>query len=273
MENETSINLMTMSKDLPPDVLACIEISHDFKVACFVKSTKVNVRSLINSFSNKLETYSQLDSIISFLSETSSSPTDEIKICATKIMEISNIMDDPEKAQHLEILSTQLELSTHGKNDRRYSPFDYTKAIDIFLRSCSAYKAIIRHFILPNPKSIKHLIAKLETPGSLQECKETESTVMQRLDDKQKYCEILVDEVHIKPSVRYQGNHLIGYSIDQPDKPARTILALIICPLLGGKSFVARLIPVYTINADILYDQILKLIISFTKYQVVSSWS
>ena len=89
------------------------------------------------------------------------------------------------------------------------------------------------------------MFGKLETPGSLQECKETVSAVMQRLDDKQKYCKILKDEVNIKSSIRYQGNHLIGYSIDQPDKPARTILALMICPLLGDKSFVARLIPVY----------------------------
>ena len=94
MENDTNINLMTMSKDLPPEVPTCIEISDDFKVACYVKSTKVNVRSLINSL---LETYSQLDSIISFLSETSSSPTYEIKVCAAKVMEISNVMDDPEK--------------------------------------------------------------------------------------------------------------------------------------------------------------------------------
>ena len=51
----------------------------------------------------------------------------------------------------------------------------------------------------------------------------------------------------------------MGYSIDLPDKPARTILALMICPLLRGKSFVARLIPVYTLNTD-LYEQMLKLI-------------
>ena len=43
MENDMSINLMTMSKDLPPEVLTCIEISHDFKVACYVESTKVNI--------------------------------------------------------------------------------------------------------------------------------------------------------------------------------------------------------------------------------------
>ena len=58
----------------------------------------------------------------------------------------------------------------------------------------------------------------------------------------------------------FQGNHLIGYSVDQPDKLARTILALMVCPSLGGKPFVARLIPIYTLDGDMLFDQILKLI-------------
>ena len=53
---------------------------------------------------------------------------------------------------------------------------------------------------------------------------------------------------------------MIGYSVDQPDKPARTILALMVCPLLGGRQFVARLIPIYTLDGDMLFDQILKLI-------------
>ena len=53
---------------------------------------------------------------------------------------------------------------------------------------------------------------------------------------------------------------MIGYSVDQPDKPARTILALMFCPSLGGKPFVARLIPIYTLDGDMLFDQILKLI-------------
>ena len=158
------------------------------------------------------------------------------------------------------MISGQLEKLTRGKNGRRYTPSEYTKAIDIHLKSRSANKAIRHHLILPHPKSIKGLFGKLETPGSLQEGKETVSAVMQCQDDKQKYYKILVDEVHIKQSVKFQGNHLIGYSVDQPDKPARAILALMVCPWIGGKPFIARLIPIYTLDGDLLFDQILKLI-------------
>ena len=66
--------------------------------------------------------------------------------------------------------------------------------------------------------------------------------------------------MHIKPAIRYQGNHVIGYATDQPTKPAKTILALMVCPILGGPAFVARLIPVFSLTHDLLYDQLIKLI-------------
>ena len=53
---------------------------------------------------------------------------------------------------------------------------------------------------------------------------------------------------------------MIGYSADTPDKPARTMLALMICPLMHGELFIARIIPVYSLNAGLLFDQIEKLI-------------
>ena len=39
---------------------------------------------------------------------------------------------------------------------------------------------------------------------------------------RKKYCKTLVDEIHIKPAVRYQGNHVIGYSHDESSKPVGT---------------------------------------------------
>ena len=71
---------------------------------------------------------------------------------------------------------------------------------------------------------------------------------------------ILVDEIHIKPGVQYQGGHLIGFSADQPDMPAKTILGLMIAPLMGKHAFIARLIPVFSLTADLLYEQINMLI-------------
>ena len=38
----------------------------------------------------------------------------------------------------------------------------------------------------------------------------------------------------MKPAVRYQGNHIIGFSHDEPTKAAKTVLAIIIAPMMGA---------------------------------------
>ena len=93
------------------------------------------------------------------------------------------------------------------------------------------------------------------SPGSINECKDVVNSVFSHLNGAQKYCKVLVDEVHVKPAVRYQGKHIVGFASDQ-EKPARSVLALMVCPLLGAPAFVARLIPIYTINSDLLFEQI-----------------
>ena len=66
---------------------------------------------------------------------------------------------------------------------------------------------------------------------------------MVNLSGKQKWCKFLVDEVHIKPAIR---NHLIGSAIDVPTKAAY--------------GWVARMLPIYSVTHEIMYDAISKVI-------------
>ena len=105
---------MKISNESPPEVLFSIKISTDFNVTFYVKSSKVNVRNLINAFNHKLEKYSQLNNIISVLGNVSLN--DVVKTCAKKVVEFCQLTDDPERIQHYEMISGQLEKSTCGKN-------------------------------------------------------------------------------------------------------------------------------------------------------------
>ena len=69
----------------------------------------------------------------------------------------------------------------------------------------------------------------------------------QKFEGAKKYCKILIDEVHIKPSILYIGNHVVGYRADQMKK-AKTMSFLSVCPLFGVPAFVARIIPMYSIS-------------------------
>ena len=75
------------------------------------------------------------------------------------------------------------------------------------------------------------------------------------LTNKQKYCNIHVREIHVKPAIRYRGNHVIGYSCDKPLTPARKVHLLQQAP-----AFICRLIPVYSPKHALLFDQTLKVI-------------
>ena len=63
--------------------------------------------------------------------------------------------------------------------------------------------------------------------------------VFDKLDGMQRFCKIIVDEIHIKISIRYRGGHVIGNSLDERSKAARTVLSIMIGPLTGAPAFVA----------------------------------
>ena len=84
--------------------------------------------------------------------------------------------------------------------------------------------------------------------------------VFDKLTDKERYCIVLVDEIRIKPAVRYQGNHVIGFPCDEPTKPARTVLAVMIALSMGKPAFVCRPMPVYSLKAAFLFEQTLEVI-------------
>ena len=82
------------------------------------------------------------------------------------------------------------------------------------------------------------------------------SKAMAKMKGMHKWCKVLVDEVHIKQAIRYRGYHLIGSSIDNPSKAARTALTIMVCPLMGGPSFVARILLIYSTNHNLLHDTV-----------------
>ena len=71
-----------------------------------------------------------------------------------------------------------------------------------------------------------------------------------------KHFSIIVDEIHVRPSIRYRGSHIIGKAIDNPNEAAKTVLALMVKPLADGRFFVARLLPVFNLKPEFLFEQI-----------------
>ena len=77
----------------------------------------------------------------------------------------------------------------------------------------------------------------------------------------EKLCYITANEIYVKASVRYRAGNIIGLSVDQdPPKPAKTILGLMVNLLYGTLGFIARLLPLFPLNAEFLMEQLVQLI-------------
>lgn len=83
--------------------------------------------------------------------------------------------------------------------------------------------------------------------------------MFENLQGIQKHVKIPADEIHIRSGVQYQGGPLIGFSVDEPEKPAKNVLAFMLASLMGHPAFVIRLIPIFPLKANFLFDQIIQL--------------
>ena len=241
---------------IPPKMAFSLQIFRDYTISCYKGYTKVTYNDLINSFSHKIEKYSQVIDILNRLKKAEYDIAEELKGVAANIQDILDSdenLDESEK-EKVKFLIDQM---SHG---RKYDETRMKNAISLYLRSRNCYNLLREYLHLPHPNTIRNYFGTLDTPGAITDCENTIKSVLSKVKGKQRYCRLLFDEIHIKPSVRYQGNHIIGFSVDKPSKPARTVLAIMVAPMMGVPAFVCRLIPVYSLKHILLYEQTLKVI-------------
>ena len=191
-------------------------------------------------------------------------PTDSAVMFGTQLEELleNNMDDDDELKRRILFLCEQLQMLSSDSKGNRYSkaPVTFRTALTLFLRSRNCYNELRKTLNLPHPKTIKSCFGKLGTPGTDEECRKTIEKVFATLEGNQRFIKIMVDEIHVTASIRYRGHHLIGHSVDKPEKAAKTVLGLMLESLFGGPAFMARLLPVFSLDGELLFDQIKKLI-------------
>ena len=106
-------------------------------------------------------------------------------------------------------------------------------AVYLHLRNRICYNAMRRNLYFLDPNTMKNDFGTIGRPDELYECENTINSIFSKLTDKQRYYKILPDEIHIKPTIPYQGNRVIGYFCDEPLRPSRTVLAIMIAPMMG----------------------------------------
>ena len=157
-------------------------------------------------------------------------------------------------------LMEQFQLKLTPSEGRRYSADTMKTAMKLYISNRSTYRHIRGILTLPHPKTLTANLGNITSTGTESYAVGISKQVFDRSDGIFKKCIILFDEIYIKPSIRYRSGHAIGFSIDEPNKPARTVLVFMVRSFFDKTSFVIRFVPVFSLTAEKLLSCLLNVL-------------
>ena len=125
-----------------------------------------------------------------------------------------------------------------GKN--KYEPEFIARAFEYYATSRALYSKIAKDFQLPSIRTPQRIPSKVGKQDDLKFLK----NVFTSVEEKQRRCILMLDEVYVKSTLLYHGGTLFGKAVNDPSKLASTILSLMLKCTSGGPEFVAIMLPV-----------------------------
>ena len=207
--------------------LFLIKIHEDYLFETFHLGSVCIIQSLAANKVRHCKTWSCLDEIIRFLSSK--------QICHKKEIMVENL-----KA-----------MGTKKVGQKLYSPSTILQAFEYFATSRALYSKLVKDYPLPSVRTLTRITSKVDKIDDISFFK----NVLKYLPPEKRCCNILIDEVYIKPSMSFHGGKVFGKALDNPEKLAKTICCIMVKCLYGGPEFIVKLLPVANLTADFLYSQ------------------
>ena len=135
--------------------------------------------------------------------------------------------------------------------EKKWSNDGIIRAFKYYATSRVCYEKLRSDFEFPNASTMRQITSKFDKIND----EKFVSEIFANIDERQKKCVILVDEVYVKPSLRFQGE-VFGRAENNPDQLANTILAVMVKCLFGGPKVILKMIPISKLSSDFLYQTV-----------------
>ena len=140
--------------------------------------------------------------------------------------------------------------------NKKYSMETIVRSFEYFALSRSLYSRLRDDYELPSIVTLTRLTSKVSNIDDSVVLK----NVLSNVTRGQKSFIVLIDEVYVKPALRYHGGSVFGKAVNKPSEIATTILSFFLVGQFGGPKFLFRMIPVVDLNADFLFAENKKLV-------------
>ena len=205
-----------------------LKIMNDYTYIGYHCGISCTISPLSTNRIYKLNTWSILEEAISFL----------------------NLMEKNQKKQVLlEQVFAMSPLVCVG--DKKYNTETIVRAFDYFATSRTLYNRLRDDYELPSVSTLTRLTSKVNKVDDTLFLK----NIFTNIEENQTICEILIDEIYVKPSLTYHGGAVFGKAVNEPDKLATTVLGYYIVTLFGGPKFLLRMMPVHNLKSDFLFEE------------------
>ena len=135
---------------------------------------------------------------------------------------------------------------------KMYSTDIIIRAFNYFASSRQLYSKLREDYQLLSIKTLQNMTSKVNNLSDQSYI----TSVFNKLEDRQKQCIILVDEIYVKRSLLYHDGQLFGKAHYNEDELANAVLGIMIKCQFGGPSFLFKMIPVKAMTAEFLHEQV-----------------
>ena len=133
-----------------------------------------------------------------------------------------------------------------------YSHKFIVRAFEYFATSRSLYNRLRVDYKLPSVQTLTRITSKVSKVDEGFFLKKVFSSV----EEEQKLCFLLHDEVYVKKTLLYHGGTLFGRSVNDPASLATTVLGIMIVCLYGGPKFLSKVLPVTGLQSSFIEEVI-----------------
>lgn len=228
----------------------------------------------------KIDKWSKLKVMCEFLDSfgfsNKATVQDNLQAINNLINNIECQIEDESIIDKLSFCKEQINLALSKKIS--YCATILTWFASIFFSFPGAYKKIrqAKFLTMPHPKYLQTFTTKLGTGNSgldnshYMYLKKKFTT----LDDHTKTCNLMMDEIYVKPELTYKGGKLEGFVVNNNENDlclATTIQTYMISSVLGKNKDVVGLFPVKDLNTAVLQDLTLQVLKALTEigYKVI----
>lgn len=114
------------------------------------------------------------------------------------------------------------------------------------------YETLRRDYQLPSISTLTRITSKV---AKLDEANYAVA-VFRGLEERQRLCILLHDEVYVKKMMLFHGGQVFGRSVDDRNSLAKTVLGFMVSCMFGGPNFLSRILPLSRLNAAFLQEQV-----------------